>query len=702
MGLPVYSLRLLVAAVCLVYPPSAPSVRISNGIRDVGCLSSGFISAASAWKRSPLSPQELHYASRGRLQVPISHACQSISQRLDSSFEPAPGKSDSVIASPGDYAGVKFLAGIEAHIQLALPRKIFCDCVSTASFLSEDAIGDFGATVPSCKSSSDSSSCHPRCVDLYNRLHNILSYACKGHFLDRRRSLFSIFEEDAISFEDYGGMYNSDVGHFRNTHWESVASPVSDMSTIHRLNEFVCPVCKGEPGALPLLSPLAVLYGVSACQAFACEVSRSVSFERKVYSYADLPKRYQLTQVSNPIGMNGRLILKSGRCIRVQRVNLEEDTARNLSVDGLEPSLDYNRSGIGLIEVVTEACEFTVSELVECCSVMSRLAVGSGLCKGLMHEGNIRFDINLSVPSMGSKRIEIKNLNSFRRIRKAVLQCLSSGCRGSEPVPSPSLTSPANLESGDTSLSNNMWRDLLPDVFDERSASSDMSSSGRTLGWRSSKGVEYMRDKSSRSCYLNLADTNIPTIFLSEEIIAAVKSVALAEDRPSLESVSTKYPEVPVDLLRVIQKGNDSLDLFVRLSNDVGDPVFVAKWLVNSILPVVRVGSVDVEQLCELLKAVKDKRMNVDTAKRILPDFTSGGMRLAEYMRHHNLELLGESATRAFVDRYLAANPVHVPSRGLSRVEVTRLVGDIVASSGQRLHYSLVRDYLVERTGAAE
>ncbi|CDR96113.1 PET112 family, N terminal region domain containing protein, putative [Babesia bigemina] len=619
-----------------------------------------------------------------------NHRARSVSSALSRGFFVLFGQeATSGCVSPAHHGDVRFVAGVEAHIQLALPHKIFCDCPSIASCTSGQAECGTSAVNHEDNAGATVADCLP-CDDLYERLNSIL--ATPGSDKSECDSNVPYFKNDCmISFDDYASMYNNRRKARRAAEYGCRPSAV-DRNSIHDLSKFKCAVCMGEVGALPLLSPLAILYGLSACNTFSCEPSSSVSFERKVYSYADLPKRYQLTQVSNPIGTNGRVLLSSGREIRIARVHLEEDTARTLTMGDGSSLHDYNRSGVGLLEVVTEACEMTVEELVECCSKIYELSVRGGLSKGLMHEGNIRFDVNISLPSRGPNRYELKNLNSFRRIRRSVLQCLSSGCL-SQPA---SGTGRMDSEKAQDKVNRpNAWVDVMQHVLEDEPVPDAAATVGSTLGWsHASKDVEYQREKSASALYLNAPDTNIPTISISSELFSRVTAVAPSDYRPSLESLHDAYPSVPLDLLRVIQKSDAHIGLFRQMCDAIGDHPFVAKWLVNYVIPVVDVSSVDVDQLCELLNGVYSKRLNLDTAKRILRDYLSSGMHLEEYMQCHELGLLDEPATREFVQNYMASHSAGHTTATMDRKSLIRLVSDIVAASGHRLNYAMVRDLL--------
>lgn len=591
------------------------------------------------------------------------------------------------------YNEVKFIAGIEAHIQLAIPSKIFCSCYSTASCMAQEYGKDERDALSMHDRNEVQSSTIGRCVELYNSLSGMLS--CYLNDCGRRRLKEDIKGGCDVPFEEYIVRYWRDKKPFSGT---SVSEGHhSDNEPIHRTNKFACPICKGEPGGMPSISPLAILYGIYACQEFHCEVSRSISFERKVYSYYDLPKRYQLTQVHNPIGKNGHIRLGNGRKINISRLHLEEDTARALSRSSSDVSLDYNRCGIGLIEVVTDASEVTLPELLDCCSVIYDRVTKSGLCKGRMHEGNIRFDINLSKPSEGVERIEIKNLNSFRRIRKGTIQWLCDTGASDGIIEVNDESNMGKTHWSDTSYDSD-WSSLQNEMFGDSNEKEGDRAVGRTFAWMGTReGVAYMRDKSSGSHYMNLYDNNIPSIALKQEIIDRVKSAALCNTIEGATSLSCEYPRVPKDLIGVIEKSDERISLFRRLEKAVGCPSLVAKWMVNYIVPLVPLHNINVEQLAELIREVDAEHINMDTAKRILVNFLSSGMQLKEYLELHNIKTLGKAEMRSFVDKYLNDNSSALMTGGVDKSELTKLLRKIVAQSGGRLSYSLVKDYLVER-----
>ena len=174
-------------------------------------------------------------------------------------------------------------------------------------------------------------------------------------------------------------------------------------------NSEVCPVCLGQPGALPVLNRQAVDYAVMAALALGCEVQPESIFARKNYFYPDLPKGYQISQYERPLALGGGLeIAVDGppRFIRLTRIHMEEDAGKSLH-EGFRDSetktyVDYNRSGVPLIEIVSEPDMRSASEASEFFSRLREILVSIGVNDGNMEEGSLRCDANVSFRPAGS------------------------------------------------------------------------------------------------------------------------------------------------------------------------------------------------------------------------------------------------------------------------------------------------------------
>jgi aspartyl-tRNA(Asn)/glutamyl-tRNA(Gln) amidotransferase subunit B len=196
-------------------------------------------------------------------------------------------------------------------------------------------------------------------------------------------------------------------------------------------NTHVCPVCIGLPGALPVLNRAAVEFAVRAGLALGCTIQETSVFARKNYFYPDLPKGYQISQYEQPLATDGAVEYDAPdgpRRVGIIRVHLEEDAGKSLH-DGFPDSdrvthVDFNRSGVPLIEIVTEPDLRSAAQAGEFFSRLRAILVAIGVNDGNMEEGSLRCDANVSVRPAGSEafgvKTEVKNLNSFRYVQRAI------------------------------------------------------------------------------------------------------------------------------------------------------------------------------------------------------------------------------------------------------------------------------------------
>jgi aspartyl-tRNA(Asn)/glutamyl-tRNA(Gln) amidotransferase subunit B len=191
-------------------------------------------------------------------------------------------------------------------------------------------------------------------------------------------------------------------------------------------NTQVCPVCLGLPGALPALSNEAVRLAVRAALALSCTIRRESRFARKNYFYPDLPKGYQISQYDEPFSSGGHLEIEVGgvaKTARITRVHMEEDAGKSQHL-GHASVVDLNRSGVPLVEIVGEPDLRSAAEAAEYLRVLRDVLVFVGVNDGNLEEGSFRCDANVSIRPVGETklgtRVELKNINSFRFVEKAI------------------------------------------------------------------------------------------------------------------------------------------------------------------------------------------------------------------------------------------------------------------------------------------
>ena len=188
-------------------------------------------------------------------------------------------------------------------------------------------------------------------------------------------------------------------------------------------NTHCCPICIGLPGTMPKLNEEVVNFAVKAGLAVNCKISEYSKMDRKNYVYPDLPKAYQISQHDKPLCYDGEVILSNGRKIGIERIHIEEDAGK-LIHETDATYIDYNRGGVPLIEIVTKPDFRYVEEAVEYLELLQLTMRYIGISDCRMQEGSLRCDVNVSVREVGQEkfgtRTEIKNMNSFNNIRRAV------------------------------------------------------------------------------------------------------------------------------------------------------------------------------------------------------------------------------------------------------------------------------------------
>ena len=190
-----------------------------------------------------------------------------------------------------------------------------------------------------------------------------------------------------------------------------------------RPNAHTCPVCTGQPGALPVLNEEALALALRAALALGAEIAPVSRFARKNYFYCDLPKGYQISQSDEPYCRGGSISLPSGESVRFERIHLEEDAGKAVHDQGPRTLVDLNRGGVPLIEAVTLPDLRSADDAVSLLEAYREILRYAKVSEGDMEKGHLRFDVNVSVRPDGEplrERVELKNLNSFRHVRAAV------------------------------------------------------------------------------------------------------------------------------------------------------------------------------------------------------------------------------------------------------------------------------------------
>lgn len=409
----------------------------------------------------------------------------------------------------------------------------------------------------------------------------------------------------------------------------------------HCKNEFgeeantnVCPICLGLPGALPQVNEEAINYAIKAGLAMNCNIHQHTRFDRKSYFYADLVKGYQITQDELPLCYEGYVNIEdedgNDKKIRLIRIHVEEDTGKSLHTDKGETLLDYNRSGVPLIEIVTYPDMNSAKEAREFLEKLKATVIYLGVSDGKMEEGSLRCDVNVNVvdteTGVKTNISEIKNIGSFRGVEKAIDFEVSRHI--------------ALLEKGENTKKE-------------------------TRRWDELKGESIlMREKIKANDYRYAPDGDIPPMDISDEMIDAVR-----KEMPELpdEKVSRlmKYYGVSKDDAKTLSLDVSLANYYEELAKKVGDNALALNWLLGDVLRRLKEDnkSIDqmpfaIEDLEKLLTLVKTNKINNNAGKKVLQEmFKAPEDPEAIVKRLGLVQVTDEGATEAVVDKVLEANP---------------------------------------------
>lgn len=382
-------------------------------------------------------------------------------------------------------------------------------------------------------------------------------------------------------------------------------------------NTHCCPVCMGLPGTLPVLNEEVVNYAIQAGLATNCEIARNSKQDRKHYFYPDLPTSYQISQDELPICRNGHLDIEvegNKKTVGITRIHIEEDAGKLIHRDDLGTLVDYNRSGVPLIEIVSEpdlrSAEETRAFLQKLRAIM--LYIGVSDCK--MNEGSFRCDLNLSVRKKGEKeygtRTEMKNLNSFQSVMRAVEYEAQRQIK--------------EIKDGGTIIQETRR-------FDQNS--------GKTFS---------MRTKEDAQDYRYLPDADLMPIVIDEERIEKLKKTL--PDLPDVRKkmYMEKYGLNSYDAEQLISS-IDVADYFEEAVKLCKNPKTLANIMITEVFRIVDTDDFTApfsyKYLAELVDLLEDGTINSSTSKKILEEMIKGDKPPSVIVKEKGLEQINDIET---------------------------------------------------------
>ncbi len=445
-------------------------------------------------------------------------------------------------------------------------------------------------------------------------------------------------------------------------------------STLAAPNSAVCPVCAGMPGTLPVVNQTAVEYAIRVALALECTVQHTSIFARKNYFYPDLPKGYQISQYESPLAVNGKLVIRTSsgeETIRVRRVHLEEDTGKLTHVerDGKSYSLvDLNRAGVALLEIVSEPDLHSAEAAKAYGEALRDILRYLGVNSGDMEKGVIRFEANVSVRRKGDKelgtRTEVKNLNSFRALERAIEYEIKRQSK--------------ILEAGGT-------------VEQE------------TLGWSEARGETYsQRSKEDAHDYRYFPEPDLPPLVVESDWVKSIQSKLPELPHAKYHRFIKEYGLTEYDAWRLVeeQKVANYFESAVHGLPSAIPPKAVANWMLGDLFSLMNQANVTVSQLkvqpealAELVQIVSEGQINQSSAKEVLAEMFTSGKGAAEIVEARGLQQVSdESFISDLVNQALVENPNEVASYKAGKTGVANfLFGQVMKKAAGRANPAVVR-----------
>ena len=440
-------------------------------------------------------------------------------------------------------------------------------------------------------------------------------------------------------------------------------------------NTHTCPVCTGMPGSLPVLNKKVVEYAAAVGLATNCNITKDCKFDRKNYFYPDNPQNYQISQLYLPICRDGHvdIELEDGtvKPVRIHEIHMEEDAGKLVHDDWSGESLvDFNRSGVPLIEIVSEPDMRSAKEVIAYLEKLRLIIqyLGASDCK--LQEGSMRADVNLSVREVGTAefgtRTETKNLNSFSAIERAIEA--------------------------------------------EKNRQIDLIESGEkvvqeTRRWNDDKEYSYaMRSKEDAQDYRYFPDPDLVPIHISDEWLEEIRSRQPEFKTEKMKRYKEEF-DIPDYDIEILTDSKKLADIFEQTTAICNNPKKVSNWLMVETMRIIKEKSMDVSDisfspanLAALIKLTDDGSINSSVAKEVFEKIFDEDIDPVKYVEENGLKQVNdEGALKKTVEDVITANPQSVEDyRSGKEKAIGFLVGQTMKAMKGKANPAMVNDMLKE------
>lgn len=441
-------------------------------------------------------------------------------------------------------------------------------------------------------------------------------------------------------------------------------------------NTSVCPICSGQPGALPKLNEKVLDYAIKAALALGCEINKESHFDRKNYFYPDSPKNYQITQYFKPYAENGKLeiVTNSGKeaVIGIERIQIEEDTAKSIHT-GSETLLNYNRASVPLIEIISKPEIKTAEEAYAYLNTLKDRLKYTKVSDVSMELGSLRCDANVSVRKKGDTKLgtrtETKNLNSFKAVVKAIeyetnrqIEVIETGGR----------------------------------VIQE------------TRLWDEENGItKPMRNKEEAMDYRYFPEPDLPAVIITKD---------------RLEKVNAEMPEFADEKMRrfvneyklnekeamTLAAEQELAEYYEAIVKETDDPRLSANWLLTEVLRVLKEKNINIEEffvsavnLGKLIKLIKSNVISSKIAKDVFEILLTEEKDPEVIVKENGwIQISDDSEIEKIVEQVLEANKQSIEDYKAGKSNALKyLVGQGMKLSKGKANPQMITDMILEKLG---
>ena len=441
-------------------------------------------------------------------------------------------------------------------------------------------------------------------------------------------------------------------------------------------NQLVAPLDMGFPGTLPVVNKTCVKKAIEMAMILNCKIPEYMEFDRKNYFYPDLPKGYQLTQFFNPVGVDGKVVIEVNgkeKEVLIHDIHLEEDSA---SLDHYydTSNIDYNRSGVPLLELVTEPCLNSADEAIEFLEYIKRIYEYTDISDCDTKKGQIRADVNVSIMDNDSKelgtKVEVKNVNSFDSIRKTIEY---------------------EIERQSRLKSEGRYDEVVQETrrFDDET--------GTTI---------HMRSKADAIDYKYFTDPNIPKYRITNELLEEIKKniPMLAHERKNKYISEYNLSEYDAKVLVKNKKVSDYFEECVRLGADAKS---ACNWITTKVLAEVNKSDeitiddvfIRPSMIAELIKLISDKKITNNQGKEVFTKMLEEHLTPVEIVKKYNMEILeDDNLVNSLVDEVLSENEKAIEDYKNGRTNMLDyLVGQVMKKSRGKANPVDAKNKLLEK-----